>query len=103
MQMEMYTKVNGVMIRLTARANTIILMELSTKETGKMINNMDMAWRLGQTELSIKEIIKTVRKMELGSSYGPMVLLIRVNSWITISMVKASTRGLINGSTTESG
>lgn len=43
---------NGLIIKLTVRAFTLILKEHAMKDTGKMINNMGKDWRPGQKVLN---------------------------------------------------
>ena len=47
MQMEMYMKVIGKMIKLMVKENIFIWTELNTKEIGMRINNMDLVKRDG--------------------------------------------------------
>ena len=55
MQMEMFTKESGKMIKLMGMANICILMELSMRVTGKRINNMEKVKKHGQMEPAMRE------------------------------------------------
>lgn len=55
MQMEMFTKESGKMIKLMGMANICILMELSMRDTGKRINNMEKVKKHGQMEPAMRE------------------------------------------------
>ena len=57
MQMEMYMKESGRMIRHMEKVNTIILMGPSMKAAGVKISSMVKVLRHGQMVLAIKEII----------------------------------------------
>lgn len=57
MQMEIYTKENGLMIRQMDSGNIYILMELSIMGLGKRIFRMGMALKIGLMEVNMKEII----------------------------------------------
>jgi hypothetical protein len=64
MQMGMFMKVSGRMIRLTATGSISTLMGQNMKDSGKMINNREKVLKLGLIHLSMKEIIWMVRRME---------------------------------------
>src|SRR5207253_3832912 len=91
MLIKMCMKEIGKMIRLTDMAFTTMLMELNTKENGKMINNTDMVRKHGLMVHSMKVSISKVKSKVKVISSGQMAVVTLVISWITISMVKAST------------
>ena len=57
MQMEMYMKENGRMIKRMVLESICIQMEHSTKVSGKKINSMELVKKLGQMVLVMKEIM----------------------------------------------
>jgi hypothetical protein len=57
MQMEMYTKDSGSMIKLMEKVPTHMLMELITTEIGSTISNTDSVWNLGLMVQSMRETI----------------------------------------------
>lgn len=63
MLMEMYMKVNGLMIKLMDLADIIIVMEQHMKESGKMTNNMVMEKNNGQMVQNIRVYMKMERNM----------------------------------------
>jgi len=54
MRMEMYTKDNGLMIKLMNMENIFILIILYFKEIGRKINRMDLVNNIGQIILNFK-------------------------------------------------
>lgn len=64
MQMEIFMKDNGKMIKLMVTELTNTLMAQLTLENGKMINSMEEDLKHGQMEPSMKGYILMVRNME---------------------------------------
>ena len=75
MQMEMFTRVIGRMIRLKGMVNTLMQMGQNTTVIGKKTNSTVKVMRLGLMVLFIMATIKRDRKMEKVFSSGKMVAL----------------------------
>ena len=86
MQMGMYMREIGLMIKLMALVYTLTWMELDMKGNGKWINNMERVRRFGQTMPDTKETIIKERSMDKVFSNGQMVLLTRDSLKIIILM-----------------
>ena len=67
MLMGMYTRVNGLTIKLTGKELTRTLTVLTIMESGLMINSTAGAWNHGLMEPNMKDSIETARKMERAS------------------------------------
>ena len=80
MEMEMFTKVNGLQTRLMERVNIPTTTVQHMKETGQRINNTGRASKNGLMAHTTKVSINMVSKMELESSIGPMVVSTMVTS-----------------------
>ena len=70
MQMVIYMKENGRMIKLTDMVYTIIKMEHVIRDIGKKICNMDLVRRPGQMDQNMKGIIKWGKSMQEEDIYG---------------------------------
>ena len=55
MQMEMYMKETGQMIRLRVKESTLTWMEPDMKATGRKISSMERGENHGQTQQNMKE------------------------------------------------
>jgi hypothetical protein len=55
---------NGLMIRLTAKANTLMPMEQLMKETGKQTSNMGMELSIGLMERIMRGIFRMLLKKD---------------------------------------
>jgi hypothetical protein len=95
MQMVMFIKETGKMIKPMDKDFITILMEPDMKENGLKINNMDMELKLGLMVLNISEIIIWVENMEKENFYGLMEALMRESFRITIFMEMVLTAGLM--------
>lgn len=95
MQMEMFMKVNGEMIKLMDRVSITTLMELVMRDTGKRISSMDMVKKHGQMELAMKESTKKVKRMDLESFHGLTGQHTKVHFMITTLRASVFTPGLI--------
>ena len=80
MRMEMSMKVSGIMIKLTGKAHTLMLMELTTMETGLMTSSTDGEWSRGPMAPNTKVSIKMAKKMEEENLLSLMALFTMVNS-----------------------
>lgn len=103
MQMEMYMKVNGKMIKHRARVSTPTVMGLSTKACGKVINSTGLVRKYGRTVLNIKEITFKERNTALVNSGGLMDQCIKEIFSTTIFMVKEPINGAMGGNMKDSG
>lgn len=103
MLMVMFTRVNGVTIKLMALVDICILMVLNTKDIGKKTNSMDKAKRLGPMELNMKVTMSRAKKTAEVNSDGLMNQHTMANSLTTISTVLVFTFGQILASTTANG
>ena len=86
MQMGMYMREIGLMIKLMALVCTLTWMEPDMKGNGKWINNMERVKRSGQTMPDTKETIIKERSMDKVFSNGQTVLLTRDSLKIIILM-----------------
>ena len=93
MQMEMSTKVNGLMTRLMEKDATLIQTELSTMENGKLIDNMALVANSGPMVLVMKASSGMATKKEKEFFTSLMDLFTMVNSVRTKSTVTATTNG----------
>ncbi len=59
MQMVMFMKVNGSMIRHMVKENTRIQMVLTILVSGVMTSSVGKAWKVGLMELNIQAITET--------------------------------------------
>ena len=80
----MFSKANGLTIRLTATEYMSIRMELDTKGSGKMICSMDTAKRFGQITRCMRGLIMRVRSMGVVSIFGRMVPAMTVTGTKTV-------------------
>jgi hypothetical protein len=65
MQMEIFMKEIGLMIKLMVSEHINMQMVQLMSEIGLKINNMVKELKLGQMELAMMEIIKMEKKMEM--------------------------------------
>lgn len=72
MQMVMFMKENGLMIKQKDKGHTLIWMVLSIKVNGKLINNMAKVLRHGLMEHNMLEVMLRVRNMEKEGLNGQM-------------------------------
>ena len=79
MQMEMFMKEIGLMIKQMEKEFTPTWMELDTLESGKWTNNMDEDKKYGQIMLLMKGSINMGRNMGKEYLNGQMELLIMEN------------------------
>ena len=70
-----------------------MLMALFMKENGEMINKKDLEEKNGLTKACLKDNIKMERSMEWVSSFGQMVLAMKVNGWAIKCTEKAFSGG----------
>ncbi len=91
------------MIKPMAEAFILTLMDLDMKGSGKTTNNMGLVLKDGQMEHNMKASTLKERSMERESSYGRTRARIMENSQTIIFREWASTSGLMEGYTTESG
>jgi len=71
--MEMYTKANGLMIKLKVTEYILIWMEHNIKDSGKKISSMVMVKRHGLMVQCMKEITFSVKSMVLVDLDGQTV------------------------------
>ena len=88
MQMEMFTRVSGLTIKLMAKECINIWMERNMRETGIKTNNMVMELKYGQMEPVMKVNMNMARSTGKERSIGVTSQLMLVNSIITISMAR---------------
>lgn len=93
MRMEMFTKGNGKMIRLTDGASTRMIMVQLMKEIGKKINRTDEVLKPGQTVLSMLASIETGRNME--RAY--FILQIKVCTRVSLKKTKFQDKEYTHG------
>ena len=93
MQMEMFTMVNGLMIKLMDSVFIAILMEPSMRDIGKKINNMVKDSKHGLMVLGMKDNTFRAKNMEKEDSHGLTAALIMVNLSKTILKETESTIG----------
>ena len=103
MLMEMFTKENGKMIRLTALEGTCILMALDMKAIGKKTNNTAKEQKPGLMELATWENISKEKSMDKVASSGLTSQLMMASSLTIIFTESESTFGPIKERTMESG
>jgi len=101
--MEMSTKVNGKMIKLTGTEFTCMLMELGMKAVGKRISNMEKESRDGQMVLFMKVCILMGRSTGEVDSSGAIILYLKENSKTIILKARALTDGMTVECTMETG
>ena len=90
-------KVNGFLIKLTAKEIITILLEEIIQENGKMINKMAMEKKTGLMGLNTLEIIKMAKKMVKELLHGLMALNILGNLLKIIFMGLEFINGLMEG------
>lgn len=93
MQMAMFTKENGRMIRLTDKESILMLMVQDTKDNGLRINNMAMVLKDGQMVPLMKVNIHKERSMEKENSPGLTLVHSLAISLTTIFMEVVSMNG----------
>ena len=103
MQMEMYMKANGKMIKHRARVYTPTVMGLSTRACGKVISSMGLGRKYGRMVLNIKEITFKEKNTVLVNSGGLMDRCIKEIFSTTIFMVKEPINGAMGGNMKDSG
>ncbi len=81
MLMVMYMMENGLMIKLMAMENTLMVTEQHTKETGSMIYNMVKEQNSGMMALDTKDNIKEDKDTEWVFIYGKMDLNTKENGF----------------------
>ena len=101
--MEPFTKATGKMIKQVVLAHTTAQMELYTKVHGLMINSTVKAKKIGQTAHNMRVSINKERNKVMGNSYGLMAPVIMETLAIIIFMDKAFTLGKTVGSTKANG
>jgi hypothetical protein len=101
--MEMFMRVNGIMIRHTGGASISIWMVPNIQENGKKINNTVMDKRHGLMAQNTKEIMNMERSMEPVHSDGLITHNTLVNSTITTSKERECTLGVMDVNMRESG
>lgn len=103
MQMEMFTKGNGKMTRLTDGASTRMIMVRLMKEIGKKINKMDEVLKPGQTVLSMLASIEMGRNMEREYFTLQIKVCTKVSLRKTKYQDKEYTHGMMERNTRELG
>ena len=93
MLMEMYTMVNGWMIKHTEKVFIVIQMALNIKDLGKKTNNMETAQKLGQMELNTKVSTFKAKSTEQDNLHGLIKVLIMENSLKITSKAQENTIG----------
>lgn len=103
MQMVMFTKGIGRMIRLMAGASILTLMVLAMRVSGGKTSNMDKALNAGQMVPVTKELMWTAKSTEREDSSGQTRAHILEISTITTLKAKEYMNGLMEEFTTENG
>ena len=98
MQMEMYMKANGKMIKPRDKAFILMEMEQNTKACGKAINSTDSVKKYGPMVHNIKVIMFKEKSTELVNSNGLMGLYMREIFLTTIFMAKERINGVMEDS-----
>ena len=101
--MEIYSKVNGWMIRLMAMECMCIKMVQDMKVSGRMIFSTVLEKKSGQITVNTKDIIQKVRNTERASTSGKMAQCITVIGMKTALRAMVNTNGKMVGSTSASG
>ena len=91
--MEMYTRVNGKMIRHMEKVSTLMLMDQDMKENGLKTNNMVLVLKDGLMVHLMKGNIHKEKNMERENSHGQIIVHIQEISLITIFMEMVFTNG----------
>lgn len=93
MQMVMFMKANGTMIKLRATASILTWMEHSIKDRGKKTSNMGREKRPGLMVLCMKEIIYKVKSKVWACLSGLMDQYMMANLTIITLKEKVNTVG----------
>jgi hypothetical protein len=98
MQMETFTKENGLTIRLTGKEPIHMKMAPSMWANGRMISNTDKDLKPGPTEVNMKEDTKAVKNKARAASFGQRDPNTKALSKTTTSKGKGPTNGQTEGS-----
>lgn len=77
MQMEIYMRATGLIIKLMDLAFTLILKEQDMRVIGRTTNNMGKVLKSGKKEVSMKESIVWEGNRDMVNMYGKMALIMR--------------------------
>ena len=102
MLMGMSMKVNGLMIKLTEKANTCILMVRHMRENGKMTSSMDTEKKNGLTDQCMRGSMLKVKRLVKVNLHGLMEVLMKVILMMLLRDLE-HTHGRIKGSMLEIG